>query len=281
MNIRRLPRLHLLFHHNSLLHHTLSLHPALLHNPRPAQQILHFALSPPLFLLALNLRTTALRTAIPPLAQLRRRRLLEALPDRQILLERLKDVDIRRTKRGAEARDSEFEDNSGDDDDDEGGPPGRVSAEAGEEGVADVIDDVVLVGGGEDDVPEEPAADGEDEGEGHDEALGVHLDELHLDVDEDDDGGEGQVAHGEEVVVLREEHLAEEAEHAEEDEDRFRAAHEHPAEVEEEVEAAVALALGVEFGNREKGGRLQVAFEDAEEDDREGREEGVEHAERP
>lgn len=61
-------------------------------------------------------------------------------------------------------------------DEDEAEPPGEAATEGGEEGRAHVVD--CRVGGvprGEDDVPEEPAADGDEEGDGVGGGFGVRF----------------------------------------------------------------------------------------------------------
>lgn len=61
---------------------------------------------------------------------------------------------------------AELEDEEREEDDDEAEPPGQACAEAAQERVAHVVDGVAgVVGAGEDDVPEEPAADGAEDGD--------------------------------------------------------------------------------------------------------------------
>ena len=210
LNIRRLPRLHFLAHHPAAhqVGHA-SFRPAFFHHPRPIEQVLHLAFPPLLLFLALNLRTAPLRAAIPALLQLVRRRLLEPLPNLEVLFELLEDVDVGGAEGGAEAGDAELEDDGGHDDHDERHPPSWILAELVEEGAFDMVDDVVVIRGRENDVPEVPAADAEDQADGDDDALAVHLDELDLDVDKHDAGGKSHVAHSKQIIVLREQSFTE------------------------------------------------------------------------
>lgn len=77
-------------------------------------------------------------------------------------------------------------------------------AEALQQARSDVVDDVVSVHGAQDDVPEEPAPDGEEDGDGAGEGFVVQFDQLHLQADEDNGSGESEGAHGVQTIVLRE-----------------------------------------------------------------------------
>jgi len=101
-------------------------------------------------------------------------------------------------------------------------------AEAFQQAGANVVDDVVLVHGAEDDVPEEPAADREEDGEGAGEGFVVQFDQLHLQADEDDGGGVSKGAHGLQTVVLCEQYLAVNRQHDEEDDNGLGRSHEGP-----------------------------------------------------
>ena len=77
-----------------------------------------------------------------------------------------------------EALHAEFEHDGREEDDDEAEPPGEAGAEAAEKGVADVVDcGRGFVKRREDDVPEEPAANGEEDRDGVSNGFGVRFDE--------------------------------------------------------------------------------------------------------
>jgi len=81
---------------------------------------------------------------------------------------------IARPPRARTALHSQLEDHNRKQDEHETQPPTPGRAETAEKGVADVVDFVGrVVDGRQDDVPEEPAADGEEEGEGVCEGFGV------------------------------------------------------------------------------------------------------------
>ena len=133
---------------------------------------LHYRLHRVLFALLLVRRT------VPPLLQLLGGRLFEPTLDFWVALETLEDVLLSRKERGAESGDSELEDVDGCDDEDQGEPPGEATPEGVEEGRADVVDGGAGgVACGEDDVPEEPATNGDYERGGVGRGLGVGLDE--------------------------------------------------------------------------------------------------------
>ena len=103
----------------------------------------------------------------------------------------MKGIDVCRPISGFDATDCDFEAQGRGQDDNEGQPPGGVAAEAGEEGGFDVVDCVFGVDEGEQDVPHEPAADGQDHGDGRHVGFVVHLEDLQFGVDQDDRGCEG------------------------------------------------------------------------------------------
>lgn len=81
------------------------------------------------------------------------------------------------------------------------------------------------------------------------------------------------------TIIIREQRLAIQTQHAEVYNHSFSARHERPAQVDLQVESAVALAFRIELGSGEKRASTEILFEDAHKDDGEGGEERVEHGE--
>jgi hypothetical protein len=104
-------------------------------------------------------------TAVPALLQFCGGGFFEAFPNIQVLLVFLEEVDVCGEEEGAEGGDGEFEEEDCGDGDEEDQPEEEVVAGVVEEIVWDGVDAFTrgeLVALREDDVPEEPAADGDD-----------------------------------------------------------------------------------------------------------------------
>lgn len=139
--------------------------------PLPRQHLLHH---PPHLLLLLLL---LIRLPIPPLLQLRTTRLLEASLRRWVFFQGPEDVGVGGKECGSESLGCELEDEDGEEDDEQAKPPVQRAPEGVDEGAADKVDGLVGVGEGEDEVPEEPAADGEEDCDAVCDCFRVRLDE--------------------------------------------------------------------------------------------------------
>jgi hypothetical protein len=119
-----------------------------------------------------------IRLPIPTLLQLSSRRFFKPPLHIRIFLQRLEYILIRRKERRAQTDSSEFECNDGEEDEDQGSPPVYIGAKKVQESVADVVYFArVRVEARQDDIPEKPAADRAEEGEGICEGFGVCFDE--------------------------------------------------------------------------------------------------------
>lgn len=118
------------------------------------------------------------RLAVPALLELVCCCLLQSALDEGVFFEDLEVVFVGGEEGGEERFGAEFEDDDGEEDDEQAEPPGEGCAEPAQEGVAHVVDCAAgVVGCGQDDVPEEPTADGAEDCDAVCDCFGVCFDE--------------------------------------------------------------------------------------------------------